>query len=357
MFESEIMTEANPTAESGASTLERLENYLAASEGDAQEPINNQEAPPKEAEYESAPEETPAIEAEQEPDDDAHDTNQEPQLSISDLAKYLGIEESALDVSDDGAVLVKTKIDGKEGAAKFQDLVKSYQIQGHADQKARVAAEKEKAVLQREQQFEAYERQQAHVLNQLAEIATQELVGEANAIDWNALAHGDPALYVQKQHEFNQRQARVNALRQQVAGIQAKHQALEQQREDLSFAREAERLPSLIPEWSDTKVANAEKAKITQWALKSGFSEYDVKNITRADLVAVLRKAMLYDEGKQATSVTEKKVREAPKLVKPGQSSSAQQRAQDDLRSLKQQVRKSGGRQGIAEYLMASGKV
>src|SRR6478752_4270167 len=53
----------------------------------------------------------------------------EPQLTTSDLAKYLGLEDGSLDLEEDGSVKFKTKVDGVEGAAKLQDLLKSYQLQ------------------------------------------------------------------------------------------------------------------------------------------------------------------------------------------------------------------------------------
>jgi hypothetical protein len=63
---------------------------------------------------------------------------------------------------------------------------------------------------------------------------------------------------------------------------------------------------------------------------------------------------MLYDKLQESKASVENKVRTAPKLVKPGQP--ANDRGQQTVRNLKSQITKSGGKQGIAEYLLATGK-
>lgn len=346
----------NPTAgDGGASISSRLESFLAASEGDS----TTQPAAPaaeRKEEDQQAPE-TNATEVEAQPESDAQSEVEGPQLSITDLAKYLGVDESALDVSDDGAVLVKTKIDGKDGAAKFKDMLKSYQLQGHVDNKAREAADAQKSLQERVNQFEAYAQSRSEQLDTLANIAQQELLAEYGAVDWTALSQQDPAAYVAEQHKFQQRQGRVTQL---MTAAQQQKQQYEQataQKAQLFHQQEVSRLPSLIPEWSDEKVREAEKSELRNWCKTQGFSDHDLASLNRAEMVVSLRKAMLFDKGKTAVAATEKKVRLAPKLVKPGQSTDARQRADEGVQGLKNTIRKSGGKSGVADYLLATGKV
>lgn len=198
------MTVENPTGDAGASITERIERFLSPEP----QPAPETELPKAE---DPQPESVPET-AEEQPAGDEPTESDEPQLSISDLAKYLGVDENTLDVDDDGSVKVKTKIDGKEGAAKFQDLVKSYQLQGHVDAKAREAAEAAKALQERVQQFEQYAQTEVQKLSQLANVAHHELMRDVAEIDWQKLAYDDPASYVQKKAEFEARQMRVNQL-------------------------------------------------------------------------------------------------------------------------------------------------
>lgn len=348
------MTDENPTGQAVASISERIEGFLAASEAPQSDPAPSE--PPK-AETQQPETEAPETEAENSTAGDEPDAGEEPQISLSDVAKLLGVDESALDVDEDGGVKVKTKIDGKEGAAKFNDLLKSYQLQGHVDAKAREAAETQKALQERVSQFEAYAQQEAQRIAQLAEVAHKELMRDAANIDWDALAQQDPAAYVANQHNFQQRQARVQQLLNEAQQQQANYLQAQQAKVQQTLQQESQRLSSLIPEWADEKVRETEKTELRTWAKAQGFTDQDLSGLTRADVVSMMRKAMLYDKGQTKAEIVEKKVRAAPKLVKPGQSMDAAQRAKESVRSLKDNIRKTGGRSGIAEYLMATGKV
>lgn len=354
------MPPENPTGDAGASITERLESYLAAKEQPASEQQRPQTERPKEEQQQAQPEqevEAPNEAEVEATESDAQEQASEPQITLTDLAKYLGVEESMLDVDDDGGLQLKTKIDGKEGAAKLQDLLKSYQLQGHVDAKAREAAEHQKALQERVQQFEQYAQAETNRLTELAGLAYQELLQDAAGINWNELAVNDPAEYVRQQHLFQQRQARVNQLRAEVEQRNQQADSRRQAEQQKFIQAEYQRLPVVIPEWSDATVAEKEMSELRGYAKKSGFSDADLDRLNRADMVSVLRKAWLYDQGKAKAATVEKQVRAAPKLVKPGQSVDARQRSADNVRDLKTTIRKSGGKSGIAEYLLATGKV
>jgi hypothetical protein len=343
------MSTENPTPDNGdASIHDRLMNHLAAEdspEPDQSEPQGSDE---------------PEIQAE-EIKDDAEQGEQEqdegPQLSTSDFAKLLGIEETALDVDADGNVSLKTKIDGKEGAAKLQDLLKSYQLQGHIDNKARQVAEQEKAIQARMQQVEQVAQQRIQQLEGLANIAQGELMREYQSIDWQTLRVTDPAEYAAKAADFQMRQGQLQQMLGTVeqAKAQQYHQQTEQYRTFLT--EQAQKLPELIPEWKDNAVAETEMKALKEWGVKAGLDPQEVNTVGKAAYVAIMRKAYLYDKLQQSKAPIEAKVRAAPKLVKPGQPQTTS-REQQNVASLKAQVKKTGGKAGsVAEYLLATGKV
>lgn len=338
------MTVENPTADSGASISERIERFL---EPETQDAASQDEAPAKE-QPEAA--EAPEVETA----NDAQADSDEPQLSLSDVAQYLGVDESALDVSDDGAILIKTKVDGQEGTAKFQDLVKSYQLQGHVDAKVREAAEQAKALQERVQQFEAYAQSEAQKFSTLANIAHQELMREVEGINWQELARTDPGEYVAKQAEFQTRQARVNQLLEAANQQSQQARQAQQARFQQSLQTAAQRIAADVEGWAP---GNDVDVALNKFAKDNGFVNTPQILAEYPQAALILHKAMLYDQGKAKAAVVEKQVRAAPKLVKPGQSTDARQRAQETTRNLKEQIRKSGGKKGIAEYLMATGKV
>lgn len=338
-------TTQNPTASSdgGASTLDRLERYLAVQDAPDQP---NQE-----------PNEEPdaGTDSDVTPDGDGPESA-EPQLTTSDLAKFLGIDETAIDLGEDGSVKLKTKVDGVEGAAKLQDLLKSYQLQEHVDKKAREAAEREKALQARQQEAEQQFAQRLQHAEGLANIAANQLLQEFQSIDWRALEQQDAGQAALLRQKFQERHAELQGVIQNIEHNKAQQQHQQAQQRQQVLTQEAQRLPQVIPEWKDDAVAAKERGEIRDWALKQGISAQDLDSVVYASHVAVMRKAMLYDRMKQAQPAIENKVRKAPVLVKPGQP--AQDSQAQKLQNLKIAVKKSGGKRGtVADWLIAAGKV
>lgn len=340
----ENSVEQNPTPDNGgASTLDpldRLERYLSA-EGGSEEADR------------PATEDQPAQD-DVKPDGDGQQSD-EPQLTTSDLAKYLGLDEGALDLDEDGSIKIKTKVDGVEGAAKLQDLLKSYQLQEHVDKKSREAAEREKVLQKRAEEAEQHFGQRLQYAENLANVAAQHLLSEFQSIDWNALEQHDAGQAALLRQKFQERQAQLRGVFHNIEQERGQSQAKQAAAMQDALAREAERLPALIPEWKDRQVMAKEQAEIHDWAVKFGLEPQEVAMVNKAAHVAILRKAMLADRLMAQKPEIENKVRQAPKLVKPGQPQA--DRNTQSLQNLKQTVKKSSGSvKSVMDYLMATGK-
>jgi hypothetical protein len=358
------MATEQPTAgDSGASSadpIDRIEAFLAASDGDST-------GQPDDA-GDSGAEPTDAADPTGEPKDGVPGEEKEPQFTTAHLAQFLGIDESMVDVDEAGQPVFKTKIDGKEQPAKFSDFLKNHQLTGHAENRVREVAQREAALQTRlqeaDQQLQARFQQFDAGLQevaQLTQVAQEELQREFQAIDWNTLRHTDPGEFAAKQQEFQNRNARL----QNVYGTlnQKRAQALEAAKEqqaalqEKAFESEAQRLVTVIPEWKDSAVGDRERAAIKQWVESSAPNLARAGNMANADYIGVVRQAWKYATLQGAKPEIENKVRSAPKLVKPGQAPSNDGNAAT-LKSLKQQVRQtgSGGQKALEAFLLASGK-
>lgn len=336
------LEETNATPDTGdASTLsplDRIERMLSADDGSGE---TSQEA---------------SAESKVDPDGDGQQSD-EPQLTTSDLAKLLRLDDGSLDLDEEGNAVFKTKVDGVEGAAKLQDLIKSYQLEGHVNKRSMELAERERGMQAKAQEVEQQFSQKLQYVERLNNIAAQQLMHEFQSINWQALEQQDPgtaALYRQKfQERHSQLQQVDHAIRQEKAQAEHKSQAEKEER----LQKEAQRLTVLIPEWKDEAVANKEKSEIAVWAQKAGYDQSEMEALTStARNVQLLRKAMLADRLQASKPDVENKVRTAPKLVKPGQPGTGSQ--EQSLRNLKQSVIKSGGKSGsIEEYLIATKRV
>lgn len=340
----------------GASTQDRLMAYLAP-EPEAEAPETEEAEAVAEAPVEEADEAEAAEEGEpEESEDDAQEEDGEERIGLDDLAEYLKLDADKLDVDDDGSIYVKTKVDGEEGRATLAELIKSYQLEGHLNKQNMEVAEAKKSLQAKIAEAEQQAQARIQHLDTLAQVAVQQFQQDYQQVDWNGLRSEDPAEYAAKQAEFQQRQAQLQHLYQQVEqqrqGTQQQTQAQMQER----LAEERQALARVLPEWSDPAVAAKEQQAIRDWGTQAGFSKEELGQVVDHRHVVLLRKAMLYDQLQSSKPEVTKKVRRAPKLTKPGQTQQKDSAAAS-RQKLKAAVRKSGGKQGVAQYLLAAGKV
>ena len=190
----------------------------------------------------------------------------------------------------------------------------------------------------------------------LVNVASQDLLREYQSINWAALEQQDPGQAALQRQKFQERQAQLRGVMHNVE--QNKHQfqqRVEAQRGEV-LGQEREKLTALIPEWKNAEIAQKEGPQVRAYAIKEGFPQEEVDGLVFARHVAMLRKAMLYDAQQVSKAEVEKRVRLAPKLVKPGQSTVVDPKAQS-VQNLRHQIQKSGGKRGVADYLIATGKV
>jgi hypothetical protein len=356
------LDQENPTTgDSGASIEDRLVAYLSAGE----EPEKTQEAKPSQEAKTSEPAEQTQSE---EPKEGVQEEESQPQVSTTDLAKLLGIDESMLDVDDDGSLKIKAKIDGQETPAKLADLLKDYQIRGHAENESRKAAEARKAADARMQEVEQQAQARLQNVEALTGLAKQDLMQEFQSINWNQLEAQDPGQAALLKQKFQERANRLDGVQNYVQQQKQAHLMNMDNHRKQVVQQEHEKLAQVIPEWKDAEVRSKETQEIWKLAQAKGVPPEILSILSdglttpvgvippSAGLIAILRAGLLQQKQQEAKPLIENKVRQAPKLVKPGQAT--QNGKETRLADLKQSVRKSGGKNGsLEEYLIRAGKV
>ena len=338
------MENEQPTSEPGdASPLSRIEALLSADDAPNDQPLNEE----KQADV---------PETEDQQDDQPEQESETHEYQLSDMAKLLGADESALDVDEDGSLLVRTKVDGVEGKAKFADLIKSYQLQSHVDKQVREAAEIRKAAIEQAQAVQQQIEVQQQVIGKIAEIkAVEAEYQQYRAINLDALIDSDPvqALKVQRHMQsLQERHANLTNEANQAANFVQQQRA---QQSQASLQQEAQALMRAIPEWSDSGKAEAERNAIKADLKARGYTDRDIESLSDHKAVLLARDAMLYRQQQAGKTTVEKQVRAAPKIVKPG-SSQSQNRDTKTLQNLKNAIRQTGSRESIADYLLATGR-
>ena len=354
----------NPTPE-GVSIQDRLMAYLDPPEAKEvdQEPQEIPEEEPSEEPTKAAePEEEPS---ESEPEPDGEEDQEA--LSLSDIAEILDIDESNLDIDEDGKVVLKTKIDGQEGKVRLKDAHTSYQIRGHLDNKTREATQLQEELKAKQAALEQAQSEKLQQAEEVIQIAFQELTNEFQSIDWNELKALDPAEWSVKRAEFQDRQTRLQEAFQKTQVQRAEQFQKQQQTFKEHLATENQKLVSAIEEWKNPEIAQKEyKETLSYLANQYGFNDealygkWDAQGnllqpgITDHRLVVLFRKAMLFDKLQTSKPEVTKKVRVAPKMVKAGQPKTKEESQTKNLEKLKQKVKQGGS---AAEWLLAAGKV
>lgn len=241
------------------------------------------------------------------------------------------------------------RVDGEEHEVTLDELVHGYSRQADYTRKTQKLAEERQAIAAERERLEDVHRERAEYATLLAGMR-QSLEAAQPEPDWDSLFAQDPA--------------RASALKQRWDGEQLarQHQALAiraEQERMLALAQDAQhetlnrhlhaemsRLPEIIPAWRDPEVATSERQQIVDWAMAQGLSAQDIAGVTRADVVDIMRKAWLYDQGRRKAEAA---MSGAQPTLRPG----AAGRRVPDLARQKARLAKTGRVSDAARIIQA----
>ena len=232
------------------------------------------------------------------------------------------------------------KVDGEEGEATIDELIKSYQLEKTAQKRLQDAAEQRKAVeaekASTEQARQQYE-QALEVMSQQLNQATQ----PKDETYWNSLYENDPLEYVRQRDQERDAQSKQQA-------VQTEQLRMRQ----IKLAEEQKKLLEIIPEWKDPEVETREKAAIAAYAQTKGWTTEELGNAVDSRYVDLMRKAYLYDNLQSQKPMAKKKVKTAPKMVKSGQPKLKGDSATERKRKAFDRLSKSNSRDAAIDYLL-----
>ena len=275
------------------------------------------------------------------------------EIELSHIAEYLGATEDQFTVSDDGSLMVKTKIDGVEGQAKFSDLLKSYQLEGHLNKQSTEVAETQKALQSKLAEADQQIAEKVQQLESLSQLAYNDLLSEYNKIDWAELRANDPAEYTAKQMDFQNRQAQIGNLYQQAIDQREALSATDQAKMQEKIAEESTKLLQAYPAWSNPEVLQKEWKATGEYAARNGYSPEDYQSITDHRVLIALDKARKFDSLNKESQKVTKLVRKAPKIAKPGSTAAKIPSKQAADQKLKAQIKRDGGGKALHEYFLS----
>jgi len=251
--------------------------------------------------------------------------------------------EDEVEESDDEPVeeeaetqLYTIKVDGKETDVTLEELQSGYLKQSDYTKKTSELAEQRKAVMLEAQAIQQERNQYAQALGQMKTDSEKQLE-EYKALDWNTLREQDPMLFMQRRDEQRELEKSIEDSNKEQHQLQLQNQQYHVQKFNHEVETGRQKLLTIMPDWDD-KVSKS----VREFGLGQGFSSEELSGITDSRSMAVLRKAMMYDNIQNSQPAKKKVKADTPKYVKSGVSKSKADISAKQRSDKFKQLRKSG---------------
>ena len=258
---------------------------------------------------------------------------------------YESQDEDDTETEDDNAEEVqeqpkyRVKAAGEEREVTLDELIRGYQLEADYTKKTQSLSEERK-------QVEA-ERVRIQEANQLRDQYAQRLqiieqmLSQQPSENLDELKEVDPIGYAVKVAEQQQKEKQLQAVQAEQYRIAQQQQAEQSEMLAKHVASEAEKLAQAIPDFADKEKGEPIRKEIRAFAKSIGWSDQELASVYDSRAVLTLYKAMQYDKLMQNKPEVQKKLSQAPKMLKAGAS---QQRSpdQEQVKKQKQQLKRSG---------------
>ena len=265
------------------------------------------------------------------------------------LAAALGLPEDALEYDEEGNVVFNAVIDGEATKVKMQDLVKSYQLEGHVNKKSmQLESDRREFETTRDQAYD-HLTQKITVANNLIGAVEQQLMGELQGIDWDTLRVTNPAEWAATRQYYTERVQWLEQLKTQTGsmqkGLTEEQQKAQQDKYNAFMQGEVQKMIQDNPAWKDQAVMAKEVGEVGKFLVeKYGFTPEEIANHMDARMMRMVRDAMQFANGKD-TLKTKKVPDNVPKFRTPGQQNVSRRDTTKarQVKAQKEAIRKSGG--------------
>ena len=301
------MSEETMTPEQGSGELTvneaatKFEGFLSAAEDSNEQPETVETEQEDSADYEEA------VEATEDEVVDADDV----EVEDDDESE---VEEEELEEPQ----RFKVKAAGEEKEVTLEELMQGYQLGADYTKKTQELAENRKAVeaeakaiLEAKQVRDTY----AQRLQSIEQFLTQ---GQDSPEDLADMKENDPIGYAVKVAELTEKKEQLAQIRAEQQRIAQQQQAEQQQSVAQLVQQEAQKLSQVLPEFSDPTKGEQIRNEIRNYGKSVGFNDQELSQVYDSRHVLMLHKAMMYDKLQKSKPAVNKKVAQAPKMVKSG---------------------------------------
>jgi len=302
------MSEETMTPEQGSGELtvneaaKQFEGFLSAGEDSPEQPEAVETEQEDSADYKEAAE---AI------DDEVVNAED---VEVEDGEEEVEYEEEELEEETRYTV----KAAGEEKEVTLEELMQGYQLGADYTKKTQEVAEQRKAVEAEAQAVQEAKQVRDTYAQRLQAIEQFLTSGQDSQEDLAAMKENDPIGYAVKVAELTEKKEQLAQVRAEQARIAQQQQAEQQQSMAQRVQQEAQKLSQVLPEFSDPAKGEQLRSEIRNYGKSAGFTDAELSQVYDSRHVLMLHKAMMYDKLQKSKPAVNKKVAQAPKMVKSG---------------------------------------
>lgn len=231
------------------------------------------------------------------------------------------------------------KAAGGEKEVTLDELIKSYQLGADYTKKTTEVAEQRKLVEAERAAIEEAKYLRDNYSQRLQAI-DQYLTSQMPQEDLSSLKENDPIGYAVKVAEMSEKKEQLLAIRAEQSRIAQEQQADYAKAMSERVLSEASKIAQVLPEFSDPAKGENLRKEIRNYGKAAGFTDDELAHVYDSRHVLTLHKAMLYDKLQKSKPLVNKKVNEAPRMVKSGTTQGKDN--SEAIKKQKAQLRNSG---------------
>jgi hypothetical protein len=213
----------------------------------------------------------------------------------------LDSDESAEEEEDEDSEEVESNVqsfkvrsDGVDLDVTLDELISGYSRQSSFTKKSQSLAEDRKSF---ENEIAEAKQLRSQAIEALESAKTaQPQQAQKDSQYWSDLKDTDPMQFMLERDEMREAQMQDQMREQQVQQLRVQEDAEQQANLEKYIASQRDQLSTLIPEWSDEKVASSERKLIVEYGKRVGFTDRELGEAYDSRAVATMRKAMLFDK-------------------------------------------------------------
>lgn len=235
----------------------------------------------------------------------------------------------------------RAKVDGEELPVTLEEARLGYMRQSDYQRKTQeVSKQRADAQEQARQAIETAQRQYAETLQLMEQGIVRAYLPELQSADLQKLKTENPQEYIRVSERAEYMKHALHQIRQEQETLKREQEKTLQEKRTQAKEQALLRVKELIPGWGEELQKSLFNAGIEHY----GFSPEEMSSVIDPRVVRVIHDATQYQKMKTQKPLAEKRVAEAPRVLKPGAKPNPVDQARNAESQIRERLHKSGGK-------------